>query len=60
MLTKNNARTVAKLSRAKAEISEFILAHPSAHLASLIGIGSVGCLGLWAVSWLMYLGFGVY
>lgn len=58
MLAKNNARPLAKVPRAKAEISAFILAHPTIHLATLIGVGLVGCLCLWAFMWLMWFAFG--
>lgn len=61
MLTKNNARSLAKVSRAKAEvISELILAHPSLGYITAFGQGVLGCLGLWLFTWLMYFAFGAF
>lgn len=52
---------VAKQYRANAEtISEFILAHP--YLRHLLTAGQValGCLGLWAFTWVTYFAFGAF
>lgn len=59
MLAKNNARSVAKLSRAKADNSAISLAHELWVLLVCLTQGMLGCLGLWALAWLMYFGFGV-
>lgn len=58
MLTKNNARSLAKVSRAKADNSATSLSHESMVLLVGLAQGMLGCLGLWALTWLMYFGFG--
>lgn len=57
MTQKENARSVAKLSRAHAVISELIVAHPS--LGALVDFAKalLFCLGLWALMWLCWFAF---
>lgn len=59
MIQKNNARHVAKQSRAKAEsISDLILAHQHARMLADFLKTLVFVIGLWAFIWLMYFAFG--
>lgn len=58
MTPKENARSLAKVTRAHAVISELIVAHP--FLGALVDFAKalLFCLGLWALMWLCWFAFG--